>query len=50
MDAFLPTYPQNKKFMQNVRGRKKYPASTYPKKKAYSGTYFGPTLGDLRRF
>ena len=32
MDAFLPTYPQ-KNLMQNVRGRKKYPASTYPRKK-----------------
>ena len=32
MDAFLLTYPQ-KKFMQNVRGRKKYPVNTYPKEK-----------------
>ena len=34
MDAFIdfiPTYPQKKNFMQNVRRRKKYPARTYPK-------------------
>ena len=38
MKAYFKTHPRTKKkFMQNVGGRKKYLASTYPEKKNSQG-------------